>query len=86
MLFVIEILQTYVSVIVSDHLFFFTTMAADAHMCSRGHLGDVYDLCWSSDSRFIVSGSVDNSAIAWDTQKGENRQACFGDTKMGSWC
>ena len=41
----------------------------------------MYDLCWSSDSRYIISGSVDNSAIAWDTQKGEDSAACFTDNQ-----
>ena len=36
----------------------------------RGHLEDVYDLCWSPDSTHLVSGSVDNTAIVWDVQKG----------------
>ena len=36
----------------------------------RGHLEDVYDLCWSPDSAHLVSGSVDNTAIIWDVQKG----------------
>ena len=36
----------------------------------RGHLEDVYDLCWSPDSTHLVSGSVDNTAIVWDIQKG----------------
>ena len=36
----------------------------------RGHLEDVYDLCWSRDSNYIITGSVDNSAIIWDVQKG----------------
>lgn len=36
----------------------------------RGHLEDIYDLSWSPDSNFIVSGSVDNTAIIWDVQKG----------------
>lgn len=36
----------------------------------RGHLEDIYDLCWSQDSSQIVTGSVDNSAIIWDVQKG----------------
>ncbi len=36
----------------------------------RGHLEDVYDLCWSHDSSYIITGSVDNSAIIWDVQKG----------------
>ncbi|XP_014782646.1 chromatin assembly factor 1 subunit B [Octopus bimaculoides] len=39
------------------------------HKVLRGHLEDIYDLCWSADSRFIVSGSVDNSAIIWDVTK-----------------
>ena len=36
----------------------------------RGHLEDVYDLCWSPDSSSIISGSVDNTAIVWDVQRG----------------
>ncbi|CAL1537992.1 unnamed protein product [Lymnaea stagnalis] len=36
------------------------------HKTLRGHLGDVADLCWSKDNRYLVSGSVDNSAIVWD--------------------
>lgn len=37
----------------------------------RGHLEDIYDLCWSQRSEFIVTGSVDNTAIVWDVQKGQ---------------
>ncbi len=37
----------------------------------RGHLEDIYDLCWSCDSCRIITGSVDNSAIVWDVLKGE---------------
>lgn len=37
----------------------------------RGHLEDVYDISWSSDGSRMITGSVDNSAIIWDTQKGE---------------
>ncbi|XP_046826667.1 chromatin assembly factor 1 subunit B isoform X2 [Vespa crabro] len=36
----------------------------------RGHLEDVYDICWSPDSTSIISGSVDNTAILWDIHKG----------------
>ena len=36
----------------------------------RGHMEDVYDLCWSPDSNNLISGSVDNSAIMWDVHKG----------------
>ena len=38
--------------------------------CFRGHLEDIYDLCWSADGKFMISGSVDNSAILWDLTKG----------------
>uniref|UniRef100_A0A224XQF3 Putative chromatin assembly complex 1 subunit b/cac2 n=1 Tax=Panstrongylus lignarius TaxID=156445 RepID=A0A224XQF3_9HEMI len=37
----------------------------------RGHLNDIYDLCWSPDSIHLISGSVDNSAIIWDLTKGK---------------
>lgn len=35
----------------------------------RGHVGDIADLSWSKDERFIVSGSVDNIAILWNVEK-----------------
>ncbi|XP_043270217.1 chromatin assembly factor 1 subunit B [Venturia canescens] len=38
----------------------------------RGHLEDVYDLNWSPDSNFLISGSVDNTAIVWDVAKGRS--------------
>ena len=31
----------------------------------------MYDLCWSSDGRYLLSGSVDNSALVWDIHKGK---------------
>jgi chromatin assembly factor 1 subunit B len=43
----------------------------------RGHLEDIYDLCWSRDSNYIVTGSVDNSAIVWDVQKGAAVKECM---------
>lgn len=36
----------------------------------RGHIEDVYDICWTRDGNFMVSGSVDNTAIMWDINKG----------------
>ncbi|XP_018403657.1 PREDICTED: chromatin assembly factor 1 subunit B [Cyphomyrmex costatus] len=36
----------------------------------KGHIEDVYDISWSPDSNFLISGSVDNTAILWDIQKG----------------
>jgi len=35
----------------------------------RRHVEDVSDLNWSADGAFIVSGSVDNSAVLWDVKK-----------------
>lgn len=40
-----------------------------AYKMLRGHLEDVYDLCWSSDGKKMISGSVDNTAILWDLVK-----------------
>lgn len=36
----------------------------------RGHLEDIYDLSWSPDSSLMISGSVDNTAVLWDVNKG----------------
>lgn len=32
-----------------------------------GHVGEITDLQWSSDSQYLVSGSVDSTAILWST-------------------
>nr|XP_040057334.1 chromatin assembly factor 1 subunit B [Gasterosteus aculeatus aculeatus]XP_040057335.1 chromatin assembly factor 1 subunit B [Gasterosteus aculeatus aculeatus] len=37
----------------------------------RGHIEDVYDMCWTQDGTSMVSGSVDNTAIMWDINKGQ---------------
>ncbi|KFV90649.1 Chromatin assembly factor 1 subunit B, partial [Fulmarus glacialis] len=37
----------------------------------RGHLEDVYDICWTSDGNYMASASVDNTAIMWDVHKGQ---------------
>lgn len=37
---------------------------------SRGHIEDVYDICWTRDGNSMVSGSLDNTAIMWDVNKG----------------
>ncbi|XP_030311224.1 chromatin assembly factor 1 subunit B [Calypte anna] len=37
----------------------------------RGHLEDVYDICWTSDGNYMASASVDNTAIMWDVTKGQ---------------
>jgi len=42
------------------------------HKMLRGHLEDVYDLDWSPSGSQLISGSVDNTAIVWDIEKGQN--------------
>lgn len=34
----------------------------------RGHAGDVLDLAWSPQDRYLASCSVDNNIIVWDAQ------------------
>ncbi|KAF9134298.1 hypothetical protein BGW39_007466 [Mortierella sp. 14UC] len=34
----------------------------------RGSLSDIYDIAWSPDGRFIISGSIDNTARIWDVK------------------
>ncbi|KAL0963435.1 hypothetical protein UPYG_G00306380 [Umbra pygmaea] len=46
----------------------------------RGHIEDVYDICWTRDGNFMVSGSVDNTAIMWDVMKGQ-KLCIFNDHK-----
>ncbi|CAM8922002.1 unnamed protein product [Rhodiola kirilowii] len=38
------------------------------------HRKDVLDLQWSSDGAFLISGSVDNSCLIWDANKGSVHQ------------
>ncbi|KAK7247566.1 hypothetical protein RIF29_42451 [Crotalaria pallida] len=40
----------------------------------RSHHKDILDLQWSPDATHIISGSVDNSCIIWDVNKGTNLQ------------
>ncbi|XP_023669541.2 chromatin assembly factor 1 subunit B [Paramormyrops kingsleyae] len=46
----------------------------------RGHIEDVYDISWAVDGNFLVSGSVDNTAIMWDVMKGQ-KMYIFNDHK-----
>ncbi|XP_033739407.1 chromatin assembly factor 1 subunit B-like [Pecten maximus] len=50
------------------------------HKVLRGHLEDIYDLSWSSDGKYMISGSVDNSAILWDLVK-DQKLAMFNEHK-----
>ncbi|KAF4403733.1 hypothetical protein G4B88_002586 [Cannabis sativa] len=38
------------------------------------HRKDVLDLQWSADGAFLISGSVDNSCLIWDVNKGSVHQ------------
>eukprot|EP00051_Salpingoeca_urceolata_P030626 m.492877 g.492877 ORF g.492877 m.492877 type:complete len:645 (-) comp34501_c0_seq1:50-1984(-) len=40
----------------------------------RGHASDIMDLAWSPDSKFLLSGSVDHSAIVFDVATGKQVQ------------
>ncbi|KAK9111331.1 hypothetical protein Scep_018850 [Stephania cephalantha] len=42
------------------------------------HRKDVLDLQWSTDGAFLISGSVDNSCIIWDMNKGSVHQILDG--------
>ncbi|GJZ09167.1 chromatin assembly factor 1 subunit FAS2 [Tanacetum coccineum] len=42
------------------------------------HRKDVLDLEWSTDGAFLISGSVDNSCIIWDVNKGSVHQILDG--------
>lgn len=36
----------------------------------RGHVGEVYQIAWASDSRLFVSGSKDSTMKVWDAKNG----------------
>jgi len=35
----------------------------------RGHIGPVYQVAWSSDSRLLLSGSKDSTLKVWEVRK-----------------
>jgi ribosome assembly protein 4 len=37
----------------------------------RGHVASVYQVCWSADSRILVSGSKDSTMKAWNARTGK---------------
>ena len=43
------------------------------YLCNRYHRKDVLDLQRSGDGAFLISGSVDNSCIIWDVNKGQKK-------------
>ena len=55
------------------------------HKTLRLHLDDVYDISWSPDSKHIISGSVDNTAIVWNVNTGTyDRNVYFRRTSRGT--
>jgi chromatin assembly factor 1 subunit B len=48
----------------------------------KSHTSDVYDLCWSRDSNYLISGSVDNTAIFWNVEKSKVVQRLEGHTNF----
>lgn len=52
----------------------------------RGHVQDIYDINWSPDSKHLISGSVDNTAIMWDIHNDrKNRLEHKGFVQGVSW-
>ncbi|KAF5810753.1 putative transcription factor WD40-like family [Helianthus annuus] len=47
-------------------------------LLDRFHRKDVLDLEWSTDGAYLISGSVDNSCIIWDVNKGSVHQIVDG--------
>ena len=46
----------------------------------KGHLDAITSVAFSSDGRFILSGSVDGTARLWDAAKGKEVHRFFGNT------
>ncbi len=60
-----------------------------AWACSRvlrGHSADVYEVAWSSDSKYLVSCSLDGSAILFSADKGKAIQRLEGHKKTVQGC
>jgi chromatin assembly factor 1 subunit B len=46
------------------------------------HTDDVYDVAWSPCSRFVVTASVDNSAIVWDVPRARDVATLSGHSQF----
>nr|XP_005998530.1 PREDICTED: chromatin assembly factor 1 subunit B [Latimeria chalumnae] len=60
----------------------------DSTVRISGHIEDVFDICWTTDGSYMVSGSVDNTAIMWDVNKGKKTAKTyrmFHDDSMKSF-
>ncbi len=49
-------------------MFFIITLSLNFRFIAalRGHVGAVYQVCWSADSRVLLSGSKDSTIKAWN--------------------
>jgi len=52
----------------------------------RGHSGDVYELAWSADSKYVISCSLDSSAVLFNVEKGKMVQRLEGHKKTVQGC
>jgi len=50
----------------------------------KGHTQGISDISWSSDSRYICSGSDDKTIKIWDVQT-VCMHACFHQCNLGSY-
>ena len=45
----------------------------------RGHADDIVDVAWAPDGSGVVSASIENTVILWDTAKGKRKvRTAFG--------
>jgi uncharacterized protein with WD repeat len=54
----------------------------------EGHSNGVESVCWSSDGKYLASGSADNTIIIWDAKSGQKLKTLEGhifDVKSVSW-
>ena len=40
----------------------------------KKHSGPIFSIKWNKDGKYILSGSVDKTAIVWDASSGEVKQ------------
>jgi WD40 repeat protein len=52
----------------------------------RKHVEDVSDLNWSPDGSFLISASIDNSAVLWDVKKVWRRVSNFDRFRIEMFC
>jgi len=50
-----------------------------------GHVEAVYQICWSPDSRLLVSGSRDSTLKCWDTKTKKLKQDLPGHADEVYW-